>query len=81
MFYYHYNCFKFRHNNVHEILYNRGILHKFSMRMKNSHLISSFSAWHHFAEERVHVRKTMKKYLNALIRADEVQAIYPNPCP
>ena len=48
---------------------------KFSMRMKNSHLISSYAAWHHYAEERVHVRHTMVKYMNAIVRAGEVQAI------
>ena len=64
-----------RYNNVHEILYNRSVVLKFGLRMKNSHLISSFSAWHHFAEERVHVRHTMIKYLNAIVRADEVQAL------
>ena len=64
-----------RYNNIHEILHNRAILLKFSMRMKNSHLISSFGAWHHHAKERVHVRHTMIKYLNAITRAGEVQAM------
>ena len=70
-----FHCNSDRYNNVHEILHNRAVLHKFSMRMKNSHLISSFSAWNHYTELRVHVRRTMTKHLNALIRADEVQAI------
>ena len=45
------------------------------MRMKNSHLIGSFAKWQHFAKERVHVRFTMTKYLRAIVRADEVQAM------
>jgi hypothetical protein len=52
----------YRYNNVHAILHNRAILHKFSMRMKNSHLISSFRAWHHHIESIIRNRSIIKRF-------------------